>query len=254
MSAHLAHIRRHPIKSIGGEGLERITLAPARRLPGDREWAVLTEAGERHAIASQTDGEPDRWLPKSCFIRGVAAAQLQAVKGGWRGDLLALSHPDQPDLVFDPETDGARLIDWLRPLWPEGMSPPSRLVHGAAIWTDVKWPWVSILSLDSLTELERRLARPLGIARWRGNLWVSGWAPFAERAMIGQVIRIGDTELRITENIGRCDATSADTMTGLIDGDMVATLEEVFERTDFGIYAEVVTGGQIAVGDSVVSA
>ncbi|MGV3692985.1 MAG: MOSC N-terminal beta barrel domain-containing protein [Paracoccus marcusii] len=60
MTAHLALIRRHPIKSVGGEGLEQVTLQAGRRLPGDREWAVLTEAGERHAVAQQTDGHPDR--------------------------------------------------------------------------------------------------------------------------------------------------------------------------------------------------
>ena len=31
MTATLAHIRRHPIKSIGGEGLDRVTLTAARK-------------------------------------------------------------------------------------------------------------------------------------------------------------------------------------------------------------------------------
>uniref|UniRef100_UPI003AD8846A MOSC N-terminal beta barrel domain-containing protein n=1 Tax=Paracoccus sp. T5 TaxID=3402161 RepID=UPI003AD8846A len=100
MTAHLALIRQHPIKSVGGEGLETITLQAARRLPGDREWAVLTESGERLATASETQGQPDRWLPKSCFLRGVASADLQAVTGGWQGDLLTLSHPRQGEITL----------------------------------------------------------------------------------------------------------------------------------------------------------
>lgn len=254
MTAHLAHIRRHPIKSAGGEGLERVTLTAARRLPGDREYAVLTEAGERNAQASETDGQPDRWLPKSCFLRGVSSPGMQAISGGWRDDgRIALSQPDQPDLVIDPETQGARLIDWLRPLWPSDAPAPSRLVRGAAIWTDQKWPWISILSLSSLAALETETGRPLGIHRWRGNLWVEGWAPFAERELIGRIIRIGQVELRVTDHIGRCAATSADTATGRRDIDMPATLERLCGHSDFGVFAEVVTGGEIAVGDAVAA-
>ncbi|MDP5305940.1 MOSC domain-containing protein [Paracoccus spongiarum] len=253
MIARLAHIHRHPIKSIGGEGLGRVSLRAARRLPGDREWAVLTEAGERNAQASQTGGQPDRWLPKSCFVRGVAAAPVQAIRGGWQGARLSLRHPDRPDLDFDPETESARLIDWLAPLWPAEAAPPTRLVRGAAIWTDQKWPWISILSLSSLVDLEARAGQPLGLDRWRGNLWVEGWAPFAERDLIGRVIRIGAVELRVTAHIGRCEATSASTRTGRRDIDMLKTLEEQYGHTDFGIFAEVVTGGDIETGDEVTA-
>lgn len=250
MSAKLAHIRRHPIKAIGGEGLAGVTLAAARRLPGDREWAVLIEAGERHAGGP---GEPARWLPKSCFLRGVAAHPLQAVSGGWQDGRIALSHPGRPPISFDPATQGAELIDWLRPLWPADAPAPTRLVRGAGIWTDQKWPWISILSLDSLAELERRCGQPLGLARWRGNLWVEGWQPFAERELIGRIISIGAVELRVTAQIGRCDGVSADCATGLHDIDMIEQLDRLYGHTEFGIFAEVVTGGQIATGNEVLA-
>lgn len=115
----------------------------------------------------------------------------------------------------------------------------------------MKWPWVSILSLNSLAALEARVGQPLGINRWRGNLWIEGCPPFAERDLIGQIIRIGGVELRVTDRIGRCDATSADTGTGQRDLDMVETLGRLYGRTDFGIYAEVITGGEIAIADEV---
>lgn len=255
MNASLACIRRHPVKSAGGEGLDRVTLTAGCRLPGDREWAVLTEAGERHAQDGGGDGNgdggPDGWLPKSCFLRGVRAPQLQAVTGGWVDGRLALRHPARPDVTLDPATEGARLVAWLRPLWPDDAPAPTRLVRGAGVWTDEKQPWVSILSLASLRDLEARTGRTLGLHRWRGNLWVEGWAPWAERAMIGQIIRIGDAVLRVTEPIGRCKATDADTNAGARDIDMLAALERHCGRTDFGVFAEVVSGGTVAPGDAV---
>ena len=251
MTAHLALIRRHPIKSIGGEGLEQVTLQAGHRLPGDREWAVLTEAGERHALAHQTDGQPDRWLPKSCFLRGVVSADLQAIVGGWRDGMLHLSHPRAGTLVLDPAMQGQQLIDWLRPLWPTDAPAPTRLVHGAAVWTDQKRPLVSILSLSSLAHLEAQCGQAFGTHRWRGNLWVDGWAPFAERDLIGRTIRIGAAELRVTDHVGRCDATSADTDSGTRDIDMVQALDRLYGHTDFGIFAEVVTGGPVRLQDQV---
>lgn len=251
MTAHLALIRRHPIKSVGGEGLDGVTLQAGYRLPGDREWAVLTQAGERHALASQTDGQPDRWLPKSCFLRGVASSDLQAIVGGWDDGQLHLSHPRAGTITLDPATQGPQLIDWLRPLWPADAPAPTRLVRGAAVWTDQRQPLVSVLSLSSLAQLEQQCGQPLGTHRWRGNLWVDGWAPFAERDLIGRTIRIGSVELRVTDHIGRCDATSADPDTGTRDIDMVQTLDRLYGHTDFGIFAEVVTGGPVRLQDQV---
>lgn len=65
------------------------------------------------------------------------------------------------------------------------------------------------------------------------------------------MIRIGDVELRITDHIGRCGATNVDTESGKPDIDMVETLDRLYGHTDFGIFAEVVTGGDIAIGDEV---
>ena len=252
MTARLARIRRHPIKSIGGEDLARVRLDAARRLPGDRLWAMLSEGGERHAGES---AQPERWLPKSCFLRGAASAALQAVQGGWGEGAadgpIRLTHPDLPDLSFDPATEAARLIDWVRPLWPADKPAPTRLVQGPTGWTDVAQPWISILSLSSLRDLEARLGQPLITERWRGNIWLDGWDAYAERDLVGQVLTIGGAELRVTQTIGRCPATSADTATGRIDIDMPEALKAQFGHSEFGIYAEVVTGGEIAPGDEV---
>ena len=107
--------------------------------------------------------------------------------------------------------------------------------------------------MTSLAQLEQEICHTLGIHRWRGNLWIDGWRPFAERDLIGQILTFGNVELRVTDHIGRCDATSADTGTGQRDLDMVATLERLYGHTEFGIFAEVVTGGDIAIGDRIAA-
>lgn len=249
MSARLAHVFRYPVKSAGGEELAEVRLTAGQPLPGDRRFAVLHAAAEPHL-----DGDMlRRWLPKAAFLRGAAAAPLQAIRGGWDGDHLLLSHPDLPPLRFDPLQDEAALLDWIAPLWePAGKAPPARLVEAPQALTDVSHPWLSVLSLSSLRDLEDRLGQPLGTHRWRANLWIDGWAPHAERDMQLHRLRIGETVvLKLTERIGRCDATSVDTDTGRIDVDMPRALQDRFWHQDFGIYAMVETGGTIRPGDKV---
>lgn len=247
--ARLARIRRHPIKSVGGEDIDRVSLAPHRRLPGDREWAVLHEAGERMAQRKPDAG----WLPKSAFLNCAKSHPLQAVQGGWSGDALALRHPERGQISVDPETGAQALIDWLRPLWPQDRGAPTRLVRNQAGWTDEFRPFVSILSLSSLAALEQAMGQGLDVERWRGNLWIEGWAPYAERDLPGQTLRIGGVELRVDEPIGRCTATSGNARTGQTDCDMLDSLKNLFGDTHFGVFATVIGGGEIAIGDEVRS-
>lgn len=248
MTARLARINRFPVKAIGGEDLQRVTLTAGQCLPGDRAYGVLHSETLRFAEGGTLPG----WLPKAAFLRGSASAALQAVRGGWTGDgRLRLTHPEQGEIEVDPAGDDAALLAWLAPLWPPGKAAPARLVSAPQPLTDSRWPFVSLLSLDSLTDLEGRLGRPLGTDRWRGNLWIEGWEPYAELHMRLMTLRIGPATLRVRERIERCEATSADTTTGRLDGDMLAALEAQFDHRNFGIYLEVLEGGEIAVGDPV---
>ncbi len=252
MSGILAHIRRHPVKSLGGEALDRITLNPHEMLPKDRIWAVLHEAAIRHLGEDTETSVLARWLPKSAFLRGVAAPALQAIEGGIGDDgQITLRHPERPVLRFDPETGGAALLDWLRPLWPADQPAPLRLVTAPVALSDVNKPWVSVLSLDSLRDLEHRVGLRIGHDRWRGNLWVKGWQPQEERDLIDREIRIGGARLRIAQPITRCAATSADPRSGKLDIDMPVALEQQFGHRDFGVYAEVIEGAEVKLGDKV---
>lgn len=249
VTARVAQIHRFPVKSIGGESLDHVELIAGQAMPGDRHYAVLHKAALHHL----EDGTLQKWLPKSAFVRGVAAPLLQAVKGGWDGDVLVLTHPDLPNLQFDPDGGGEVLVEWLSPLWAEsGKAEAAQLVTGPLPLTDVKKPWVSILSLSSLAELEKRLGRPLGVDRWRGNIWVDGWPAWYERDLRLAELSIGGVRMKVRENIGRCAATSADTDTGRLDGDMPADLRAVLGDANFGIYAEPLDTGRVGVNDKVV--
>ena len=90
MNARIVHILRYPVKSIGGEALDRVALTAGQPLPGDRRYGVMHQGALHHLDG----GALLKWLPKSAFLRGAAAAPLQAIRGGWDGEALLLTHPD----------------------------------------------------------------------------------------------------------------------------------------------------------------
>jgi uncharacterized protein YcbX len=90
--------------------------------------------------------------------------------------------------------------------------------------------------------------------RFRGNLWLDGFEPWQEFDLVGRDLRIGGAILRVRERITRCKATTVDPSTGVSDADTLGALQAGWGHQDFGVYAEVVTGGAVAVGDPVVPA
>lgn len=243
----LAHIVRHPVKSVGYQEIERVALTPGHPLPFDRIWAVSHEAAGFD--------QPDGWQPKLKFLRGWAEGNLQAIRADFDENTrrISLSHPARPDMAATLPEEGAALVDWLRPLWPERRPAPAALVarrDGGAL-TDVPDPYVSILSLTSNRILGQRLGQELSIHRWRGNLWLGGLAPWEEFDLIGRTLAIGEARLTVEQRITRCRATCANPETGLTDADTLGALEEGYGHIDFGVYARVVQPGAIARGDTV---
>jgi uncharacterized protein YcbX len=244
----VARLVRHPIKSAGFEQIETAALTEGAAFPFDRVWAVA------HAAARLP--EPLAWAPKLQFLRGWASAELMAIScvSDPEARRVTLSHPRRETASFRPDdpADAARLIDWLRPLWPENRPEPARVVSlpGQA-FTDQDQPLVSINSVASLADLSARMGLELSPHRFRGNIWVDGWKPWAELDLIGCEITIGTVRLRVEEPIGRCRATGANPDTGTQDADTMAALETHYGHTDFGVFARVIGRGAVALGDEV---
>ncbi len=243
----LAHIVRHPIKSVGYEDLSSASLTQGRALPFDRHWAIAHEAASFGA-------QPSEWAAKRNFVRGVAAPDLMAVRA--RTDeqtgTVTLSHPRAETITVDPQANADVLLDWVRPMWPDTRPAVAGVVHipgqPLADWPD---PFVAVLGLGSLRALSQRMGRDLSIHRWRGNLWVDGWPPFHEFDLIGKRIRIGGAELQIQQRITRCAATKVNPDTGHADADTLNALIDAWGHQDFGVYATVTQSGPIAVNDPI---
>ncbi|MFO1175305.1 MAG: MOSC domain-containing protein [Paracoccaceae bacterium] len=245
MTAGVASIQRHPLKSHGRESLASVRLAAGEGLPWDRRWAVAHEA------AKIDEGQ---WAPCQNFARGAKAPQLMAIEARLdeAAARLTLRHPDRPDLSFcpdDPE-DQNRFLHWVLPISPADRALPTRIysvpVRGM---TDTDYPSVSLISLGSNRALSDHMGQELSPKRWRANFWIDGLAPFSEQELIGHHVRLGGAVLEIVEPIIRCLATTANPDTGRRDADTLGALKSGYGHQNFGLYARVIESGPVGVGD-----
>ena len=226
--------------------LDEVCLTAGQTMPEDRIWAVAHEA-------SKYDAETGAWASCNTFIRGAKAPQLQAIELGKTAKGYRLSHNAQSTpFEFDPEDEAghAGFLRWLAAFIPANRAQPKALVRAKARgMTDSDFPSISILTTASLRALSEAAGKPVEDTRFRGNIWLDGCDPWAERGWIGQRLRIGEAEIEVREHIGRCMATTANPESGEQDIWTLKLLEKHWGHTQFGVYGEVVKAGRIAIGD-----
>lgn len=244
MTATLAHLWRHPVKSHGREALETVTLEPGKTMPWDRTWAVAHEAAKADGTA---------WAPCANFSRVSKAPMLMAVTATLdeATETVTLSHPNRPTVTLHPERDEAQLLDWVKPLMPENRAQSARVlrVPGRGM-TDSDYASISIANLATNDDLSRQMGTALSPHRWRANLWLEGLPAWEEFNWVGKTLEVGDVRFDVEERIERCLATTANPETGLRDADTVAALQKLGHQ-HFGIYVRVTRGGEIKLGDTV---
>ncbi|MDD9978829.1 MAG: MOSC domain-containing protein, partial [Boseongicola sp.] len=202
MTGSISMIVRHPIKSIGRETLDGVSLQPGAWLPHDRKWAVAHER-------SKLDGG---WGKKVNFLRGVADPELMAITSSLDSETkdITLTHPKigSVEARLGDKEGAAKIVDWLRKIWPDDLPKPTEVYKTTdAHLTDVPDPWISINSTASLKALSQRAGSTLSPHRFRGNLWVDGLSAWEEHEWVGKTLKVGSATLQVREQITRCKAT-----------------------------------------------
>ncbi len=257
MPIRVAAIYRYPVKSLSAERLDRVTLAAGECLPGDRRFALAR-------ASAPFDPKKPEWLPKTNFLtlmRDEVLAQLHTRFDEASGVLTIERHGQT--LLHAPLTEpkGRAVADrFFAEFMGERLDGPPRLVEAAGHnFTNASrkpnattYKYVSIVGLSSIADLERAMEKPVDPMRFRANVYLDGAAAWSEQDWIESEIAIGGARLRVISGITRCAATHVGPATGKRDLDILGTLQRVFGHVKMGVYAEVVSGGEIAVGDAVV--
>ena len=244
----VANLWRHPIKSHGREALEIIMLSEGQTIPWDRHWAVAHDK-------TKFDAADPAWVMCRNFVIGALTPEVAGIWAQFDEDagLMTLTHTRLGEVTFRPDdpVDATRFLNWVAPLTNTVSFKPVSLVSlGARGMTDTDYPSVSIMSHATNNAVAAIAGKPLEAERWRGNIWLDGTAPWEEFEWFGRDLRIGNAVLHVREPVKRCRHPAVNPQTGQRDTDVINILNNSFGHQNFGIYAEVIQSGHIALGDT----
>ena len=251
MSITLQRLCRYPVKGLSPDDLESVDLVAGEGLPDDRRFA-LAHGAERY------ERGVSGWRAKRHFLNLMSNERLAALESRYdpTSGILTL-HRNGRRVAQGNLTQqiGRDLIDQFFAAFmaDETVRSPRLVDSPGVMFSDTEQKLVSIISLDSVRDLERVTRRPVDPIRFRGNLMIEGARPWQEFDWIGREIAVGAATLAVVEPIGRCAATNVDPETGERNLNIPKTLMSGFGHRDCGVYARVVSGGTVARGDAVAA-
>ena len=248
-AGHVSTLYRYPVKGLTPEPLESVQLAPGETLPFDRAWAIENGPG-------RFDPDVPRHLAKINFLMLMRDERLATLRSRFdeATQTLTIARGGKPVVSGRLGTPlGRQLIEqFIAAYMKAELRGAPKIVHAPGhSFSDVAAKCVHIVNLASVRELERSVGRKVDPLRFRANVYIDGLAPWAELAWLDREIGIGAARLRGFARTKRCDATNVDPETGARDLAIPATLTRAWGHQDFGIYATVVAGGRIRIGDEL---
>lgn len=248
-SARIHAIYRYPVKGLSPQPLARVALRPGQTLPADRLYAI--ENGP-----TGFDPENPAYFPKQRFLMLMRNERLAALQTDFDEVThhLTIRQGGRVAAAGDLRSPQGRVTierffaDYCR----DELRGPAKVLFGNShSFSDVAKKVVSIINLASVAAIEKVIGGPVDPVRFRANVYVEGWPAWHEFDLLGREIALGAARLKVFKRIVRCAATDVDPATGIRDLSIPATLQRSFGHGDCGVYAEVIAGGEIAVGASV---
>jgi len=249
-TAEITGLYRYPVKGLSPEPLPRAPLRVGQTLPADRRYAI--ENGP-----SGFDPEAPEWKPKIQFLMLARNERLASLETRFEDATNTLTIRKGGEVVAsgDLETAAGRAAIegyFAENFQPELKGTPKLLSGRGHSFSDVARKVVSIINIDSVRAIEDMLGgTAVNPLRFRANLYVKGWPAWSELELLGQTLAIGQARLKVVKRIVRCPAVNVDPETAARDLEIPPTLSRHLGHMDCGIYAEVIAGGDIGVGDVV---
>ena len=238
-----------PVKGFGGSQMPLANLQQRGYFPNDRQFAISIGSEKTAAAKNGT------WFRKAHFLQLMSHELLAEYSCRYddANPRLELLYHGATCLSIDPAqpTDCQRFEDFFFTLLGSKLRGKPRLMtmkHQA--YSDQSTALISIASNASIDAFADATNTKPDSRRFRVNIIIDGDTPFAEETLIGTTLRCGDALLLVKEPVGRCAAINVDPATAKRNSeDYVRFMKAHFGHSNLGIFAEVINGGIIRVGD-----
>ena len=248
---------RYPVKSMGGERMAQAFMGFSG-FYGDRCYAFKNSEARKGApyLTASLQQQMLRYRPQFRHPERAAMppnlAEAMSIPPG-----LTPANGDPRDMALDIITPTGAVVaiddPALMTMLGEGINEKNRLtlVHSDRALTDCR-P-VSLISLQTVRQLEGELGAPLDKRRFRANIYVdlASGGGFAEDALVGRRMRIGSRAVvAVLERDPRCKVISLDPDTGEHDPEVLRLVARSHDA-DAGVYCAVLVEGLLAEGDPI---
>lgn len=247
-------LTRYPVKGLSGQQLNSVTLKTGQGFPCDRQFGFARPN-------SGFDPENPQPLPKSRFYMLARDSDLALLNTEYDENtgILAMSANDSSSQFNIKTAEGQEKAGlFIKHYLSLSDDETPRLFEASPHrFTDVSvdsvemMNAVSIINTDSVKQFSEDLGREVDPKRFRGNIHISGLAPFSELEWVGKHIVIGEAKLKVVQRTRRCPATEVNLSTGERDMKTPKLLREHYGHMDMGVYAQVVQDGEISPGVTV---
>jgi uncharacterized protein YcbX len=241
---------RYPVKGLSPEAMSGVTLEAGGTMPFDRAYAIENGPG-------RFDQDNPRHLPKITFLMLMRDERLETLSTNFDDatETLAVMRAGKQVARGQLTTPlGRQMIEQFFAAYmkAELRGPPKVVFAPGHSFSDVAIKCLHIVNLASVRDLARVVGRPVDPLRFRANVYIDGIEPWAELGWVGRELALGAVRTSVVDLTARCDATNVDPQTGARDMGLPTLLQRTWGHGDFGVYAKIVGGGALAVGDGVV--
>ena len=247
--AQVASLYRYPVKGLSPEPLPSVALGVGQTLPADRRYAI--ENGP-----SGFDPAAPKWMVKAYFLMLMRDEWLAALHTHFDDESGILTIRQDGAIAARGNLETAEGRTAIERFFADNYAgsikgPPKVLSSDGYSFSDIARKVVSIINLGSVQAIENMVGQPVHPLRFRANLYVRGWPAWHEFDLMDQTLAIGDVRLKVVKRIVRCAAVNVDPDTAARDLRIPQALAQRLGHSDCGIYAEVIAGGTIGVGDTI---
>lgn len=248
---------RYPVKSMRGEAVPELFMGFAGVF-GDRCFAFKNSSARKGFpyLSATAQEQMLRYRPQFRHAeKATRPPNLTEAMSISPGVTPANAEPD--DLAIDVVTPSGSVLavddPALREMLIDGLRGENNLalVRSDRALTDCR-P-VSLISLQTIRQLENELSIPLDKRRFRANIYLELDSDngFAEDATVGRKLRLGSSAVvMVLERDPRCKMISLDPETGEHNPQVLRKVAEAHEAYA-GVYCAVLVEGILTKGDSI---
>ncbi len=254
--ARIAACYLYPVKGMTAQPAETLRLAPGQSALGDRAFVFAFGNAERVGSIG--------WVSKRQSVTLLNTPDLPRVAAAFdpeRGELKLVFEGEERRADIAEQRQRTALADWLADVVHSFADNPLRgrpereplvlLGDGSSRYTDRGPTQISLAALDSLNDLSNAADREVDFRRFRLNFSLDSTEAWSEFDWVGRRARIGaDVEIEITARLQRCNAINASPSGAGRDAELMGVLQSAYGHLDFGVEANVLSGGRAAVGDA----